>query len=82
MNESNRDVLEELKKITRLLSILATKGLKQRDQIDILSQAGFSPTEIAVMIGTTPNTVSVTRAQLRREKSGRKRPLRKEAADD
>ena len=76
MNSQGDEILDELKRMTRLLCILATQGLsRQRDQIAALARAGFAPKEIAELIGTTPNTVSVylseIRRQSRRPRSGR-----------
>jgi DNA-binding CsgD family transcriptional regulator len=59
-------VLEQLRRVVRLLSVLALRGLTQRERILTLSSAGFQPKEIAELIGTTPNTVSVCLTQLRR----------------
>ncbi len=47
---------------SRLLTVLALLLVQEREQtqqISLLSRAGFRPSEIASLIGTTPNTVSV-----------------------
>ncbi len=75
-------VVEELRKVKRLLSVLVTRGLKQRDQIEALSRVGFSPKEIAGLIGTTPNTVSVTLAQIRKKSPRSAKAPNREVADD
>jgi DNA-binding CsgD family transcriptional regulator len=71
---TNRDdeVLAELRKATRLLSVIATQGLAQRDQIIALSRVGFTPKETAELLGTTPNTVSVRLSAFRKEKKNGK----------
>jgi DNA-binding CsgD family transcriptional regulator len=66
------DIASELRKIGRLLTLLATKDLSQKDKIALLSTAGLQPKEIADLIGTTPNTVSVTLVQIRKEQAGRR----------
>lgn len=66
MGNHEEGVLEELRRVVRLLSVLALRGLTQRERILTLSSAGFQPKEIAELIGTTPNTVSVCLAKLRR----------------
>lgn len=66
------DVLSELRKISRLLTLLVTKDLAQKDKIVLLSTAGLQPKEIAELIGTTPNTVSVRLAQIRKQQAGRR----------
>jgi hypothetical protein len=54
--------------LTRLVAIGIVNGKKQRDQVRLLSIAGMSPSEIADLLGTTPNTVNVTLSALRKEK--------------
>lgn len=46
-------------KLVKLLALYLIQGQQQSDQIDLLSRAGFKPAEIADLLGTTPNTVSV-----------------------
>ncbi len=70
---SDEIIIDELRKITRLLTVLATKGMTQREQIVLLDSVGLPPREIAELIGTTSNTVSVTLSTLRRA-ARRKRP--------
>jgi hypothetical protein len=38
-------------------------ALKQPEQISLLNRAGFRPIEIAALLGTTSNTVSVQLSQ-------------------
>jgi DNA-binding NarL/FixJ family response regulator len=64
-------IADQLGKIVRLLSLVVTKGLNQRDQIALLASAGFQPKQIAELIGTTANTVSVTLAQMKKQQAGR-----------
>jgi len=52
--------LATLTKIANLLALLVTKDDKQEDRIVKLNAAGYTPSEIANLIGTTPNTVRVT----------------------
>jgi DNA-binding CsgD family transcriptional regulator len=61
------EILDELKKVTRLLSVIATRGLSQRDQIAALARVGFSPKQTAELLGTTANTVSVYLSAIRKE---------------
>ena len=56
-------------KLVNLLALLLVQERKQPDQIALLNRAGFRPVEIAALLGTTPNTVSV---QLSIQKSERK----------
>jgi DNA-binding CsgD family transcriptional regulator len=64
-------VVTKLDQVLRVLSIGATNGLKQTEQIALLNRAGMPPKEIAELLGTTSNTVSValsTRKKKRRVK--------------
>ena len=70
--EPRDDIASELRRISRLLTLLVTKNLSQKDKIALLSSAGLQPREIADLIGTTPNTVSVTLVQIRKEQAGRR----------
>jgi hypothetical protein len=46
-------------RLVNLLALLLTQERSQPEQISLLSRAGFRPVEIAPLLGTTPNTVSV-----------------------
>ena len=46
-------------------------GKTQKEQIEMLSRVGLSPKEIAGLIGTTSNTVSVILTGLRKSKKKR-----------
>ncbi len=58
--------LEKLDQILRILVCIATRGLKQRDQIALLTSAGFTPKPIADLLGTSSNTVRVELVALRK----------------
>lgn len=56
-------------RLTNLLALLLIKDMKvQSEQIAVLSRAGFPSSEIAGLLGTTTNTVSVALYQLKRSK--------------
>jgi len=65
-----------LERIGRLLAMLATKGLTQKDQILFLRGAGFDVQEIAEIADITGHQVSVTlhdaKKTRRNRRSGRK----------
>ncbi len=67
-------ILSHLDQIRRILAVLATKGLKQRQQIALLSQAGLRPKDIADLLGTSSNTVRVELVALRKAR-GKKKSL-------
>ena len=63
------DALEQkIDLLTRLVAIAILEKRTQRDQIRCLSIAGMTPTKIADLLGTTPNTVNVALNSLRRAK--------------
>jgi DNA-binding NarL/FixJ family response regulator len=68
MSDVNNELLVEIKKMVRLLSIIAIGDKKQIEQIEVLSKAGFQPKEIADLLGTTPNTVRVSLTKIKKLK--------------
>ena len=71
----NDSTTAELKKIARLLAMSVVEGKSRTEQILALTEAGFSPKDIAELLHTTPNTVSVAIYQNQRRSGtkGRKR---------
>ena len=69
MNDANMQLLlGKLDAITKLLVIDVTQGKDQTEQIRLLSQVGFQPKNIAEMLGTTANNVSVRLSSLRKKR--------------
>jgi DNA-directed RNA polymerase specialized sigma24 family protein len=66
-------MLEKLDKILRILAVLATKGMKQREQIALLNRAGLQPKDIADLLGTSSNTVRVELVALRKAGTSKKK---------
>jgi DNA-directed RNA polymerase specialized sigma24 family protein len=56
----------ELEKSLRALLLVSLEPLKQKEQIVILEKAGFGPSEIATVIGSTSNTVNVRLSESRK----------------
>lgn len=56
-------------RLANLLALLLVRDLKQTQQIGLLGGAGFPSAEIAALLGTTRNTVSV---ELSNQRSGKK----------
>jgi DNA-directed RNA polymerase specialized sigma24 family protein len=61
-------ILTKVDQILRILTAIATKGMKQNEQIVLLNRVGFQPKEIAALLGTTGNTVNVSLSNLRKAK--------------
>lgn len=55
-------------KLLKVIALHLVQERQQSDQIDLLSRAGFKPTEIADLLGTTANTVNVSRSTQRAAK--------------
>jgi DNA-directed RNA polymerase specialized sigma24 family protein len=65
-------LLAKLDQLVRLTTIGVTSGLKQREQITLLDRVGFSPKDIADLLGTTGNTVNKELSTLRKAKAKKK----------
>lgn len=60
---------------SRLLNLLALRLVSERqqaEQIDLLTRAGFRPIEIAALLDTSPNNVSVRLNEMRKAKKAGK----------
>jgi transcriptional regulator len=62
-----------LERIVNLAALFVVRGESQQNQILTLSGAGFSSSEIANLLGTTANTVSVTLSKERSTSKSRKK---------
>ena len=69
---SNDPVVRQLERIANLLGLLVTHGKPQVEQIAVLSGAGYSSAEIAQLIGTTRNTVSVALSHMKAARKQKK----------
>ncbi len=58
---------EKLDVLIRLMAIGLTADKPQIEQIVLLNKANFQPKEIAGLLGTTPNAVSVALSKMRRK---------------
>jgi hypothetical protein len=56
-------------RLINLLALLLVQERKQPEQIALLGRAGFRPSEIAALLGTTANTVSVQLSIQKRAKT-------------
>lgn len=89
MSELEKELIQKLdalnKKLDTLIKVVAVssrteiilKGKKQKEQIKILSGLGLSRNLIALMVGTTPLTVSVTLSKMKKKKPKPKKTEKK-----
>ncbi len=62
-----KEIMNKMDLIVRLLALNTVKDLKvQKDKTIALSSFGFGPSEIARLLGTTPNTVNVVLSEVRK----------------
>lgn len=59
-------------RLISLVGLLLVQERKQTEQIGLLGRAGFKPADIAALLGTTRNTVSVELSNQRRGKKSKK----------
>ncbi len=62
---------DHLARIANLLALLLVRGESQTDKVVTLSSAGFTPGEIAGLLGTTSNAVSVALYKAKRDSKAR-----------
>lgn len=66
--------MEPLEEIVRLLAIQLRRDVEsQAEAIEEMSRAGFGPTRIAELLGTTPNTVNVAISSAKKRKRQKER---------
>jgi hypothetical protein len=70
-----RSMNSKLDQMLRLAALQVVANMKQVQAIQILSIAGFERKLIADLLGTTPNTVSVTLAKARARQRPREIPV-------
>ncbi len=73
MSDPN-ELVNRLNILIRLVALGLCQNKGQREQISFLSSVGIAPKEIAEILGTTSNTVSVTLSGMRRVKKGKVQP--------
>lgn len=60
---------EKLDTLIKLTAIDALKGKNLTDQVEILSEIGLQPKEIATILGTDPNTVRALKSRVKSRKT-------------
>ena len=69
MSETTDNV--ELTRALRLMALIALRGMKQREQVELLDMAGYKQREIAELLATTPKAISVRLAETRKKRRGK-----------
>lgn len=64
-------------RLVNILALLLVQERPQGEQIDLLGRAGFSSAQIAALLGTTRNTVSVELSVRKRGKKSKKKAVKK-----
>jgi DNA-directed RNA polymerase specialized sigma24 family protein len=64
-----KEISQKLDKLIRIMSLSALRGLTTTEKISLLHEVGFTPSEIAEMIGTSRNVVNVRLSEMRRRGS-------------
>ena len=83
MNQQiENEILQELRRISKILILMGNQNKSQREQIENLSNIGFLPKEIADLLGTTRNTVNVALVGIRKKKGKEKNTTGKAKAKD
>ena len=60
-------ILLELRRMSKLLALDLVKDMKTNEKYKMLNNAGFQPKEIAEILDTTRNTVSVELSKLKKK---------------
>jgi hypothetical protein len=68
-NSQYEKISAKLDRIINLLALNAVKGLEPEDQVGRLSDLKFQPSEIAPIVGKSPNAVRITLHYLRKKRS-------------
>ena len=66
-------ILKEIQRMSKLLALSIVKDLKTIDQFELLNNSGYQPKEIAELLGTTRNTVSVELSKLKKKQRKNKK---------
>ena len=63
-----RILSEKLDTLIKLTAINALKGKNLTDQVEILSEIGLQPKQIATILGTDPATVSTLKGRVKKKR--------------
>lgn len=83
-DETSRNdlMLTELRTANRLLAILATRGMEQKEAIALLLGMSFTPRAIADALSVTPNAVSIAIHRMKKAEQAAAEKMRSVPAAD
>lgn len=81
-NIKQDEILEELRRITKLVALIAMKDLAQNEKIVVLSNLRMQPKEISELLGITANLVRVTLHNIRKKSKTGKKSQKKTSKED
>ena len=61
------ELICKLDRLIALTAIAVCEKKSQKEQVELLGKAGLAVKDIAALVGTTPNTVSVTLSKLKKD---------------
>ena len=64
-----RTLSEKMDTLIKLTAINALKGKNLTDQVEILSEIGLQPKQIATILGTDPATVSTLKSRVKKKRT-------------
>ena len=70
-SETLKQIDSKLSTLVRLISLDIVKGRTFVEQIELLSNAGLTPAEIATVLGKTPNNIRVQLHYVRKKKGAK-----------
>ena len=71
-NSQFEQILNHLNMLARLLALPLPETLSQKDKIKILHNMRIQPKDIAIILDTTRNNVSVALSNMKKEKPSKK----------
>jgi CRP-like cAMP-binding protein len=79
MTESvNNEISQRLDLLIRLTAVSILSGKQQKEQVELLGRAGLAAKDIASLVGTTRNTVSVALSRMKKATGKGKKTKKKE----
>ena len=74
------DVLPELRRMSRLLALMATRGLAARESAPLLVRAGYTPAQISDLLGVTSNSVHMILKRSRKKGTSKRKKTKSRTA--